>query len=99
MLSKILLSRLRPYVLVIIGTQQCGFRCNRSTTDQILCISQIMEKKILSSMRQYISCLIDFKKAYDSVRTEVLYDNLIDLGVTMKVVRLNKICLNKTKSL
>jgi hypothetical protein len=29
----------------IIGYRQCGFRRNRSTTDQIFCIRQILEKK------------------------------------------------------
>jgi hypothetical protein len=40
-----LLSRLSPYIDEIIGDHQCGFRRNRSTTDQILCILQILEKK------------------------------------------------------
>jgi hypothetical protein len=40
-----LLSRLNPYIDKIIGNQQCGFRHNRSTTDQIFCIRQILEKK------------------------------------------------------
>jgi predicted KAP-like P-loop ATPase len=44
-LSNILLSRLRPYIDEIIGDHQCGFQCNRSTTDQIFCIRQILEKK------------------------------------------------------
>jgi hypothetical protein len=35
-LSNILLARLTPYVSEIIGDRQCGFRRNRSTTDQIL---------------------------------------------------------------
>jgi hypothetical protein len=43
-LSNILLSRLSPYVAVIILDRQCGFRRNRSTTDQIFCIRQILEK-------------------------------------------------------
>jgi hypothetical protein len=34
-LSHILLSRLAPYIDEIIGDHQCGFRHNRSTTDQI----------------------------------------------------------------
>jgi hypothetical protein len=34
--------------------------------------------------------LIDFKKAYDSVRREVLYNTLIEFGVLMKLVRFNK---------
>jgi hypothetical protein len=41
---------------------------------------------------------IDFKKAYDSVRREVLYNILIEFGVPMKVVRLIKMCFNKTYS-
>jgi hypothetical protein len=39
---------------------------------------------------------IDFKKAYDSVRTEVLYNILVEFRVPMKLVRLIKICLNET---
>jgi hypothetical protein len=45
-LSIILLSRLRPYIDEIIGDHQCGFRRNRSTTDQIFCIHQILEKEM-----------------------------------------------------
>jgi hypothetical protein len=41
---------------------------------------------------------IDFKKAYDSVRREVLYNIFIEFGVPMKLVRLVKIRLNETYS-
>jgi hypothetical protein len=41
---------------------------------------------------------IDLKKAYDSVRREVLYNILIEFGVPMKLVRLIKMCLNVTCS-
>jgi hypothetical protein len=40
----------------------------------------------------------DFKKAYNSVRREVLYNILIHLEVPMKLVRLIKICINETYS-
>jgi hypothetical protein len=39
-----------------------------------------------------------FKKAYDSVNREVLYNNLIKFGIPMKLVRLVKMCLNETYS-
>jgi len=44
-LSNILVSRLTTYVDDIIGDHQCGFQHNRSTTNQIFCICQILEKK------------------------------------------------------
>jgi len=41
---------------------------------------------------------LDFKKAYDSVRREVLYKILVEFGIPMTLVRLIKICLNETYS-
>jgi hypothetical protein len=45
--------------------------------------------------------LVDFKKAYDSVRREVLYNILnilIEFRVPMELVRLINMCLNETHS-
>jgi hypothetical protein len=75
----------------IIGV---GFQVNRSTTDQIFCIHEILEKK-RSTKRQLFT---DLKKAYDSIRREVLYNSLIEFGVPLKLVRLNKMFLNETCS-
>jgi len=36
---------------------------------------------------------MDFSKAYDSVRREVLYNILTGFGIPMKLVRLIKMCL------
>jgi hypothetical protein len=41
---------------------------------------------------------LDFKKVYDSVWREVLYNIHIEFGVPMKLLRLIKICLNKMYS-
>jgi hypothetical protein len=41
---------------------------------------------------------VEFKKAYDSVRRELLYNILIEFGIRMKLVRLIKMCLNETYS-
>jgi hypothetical protein len=45
-----------------------------------------------------MAVFIDFKKAYDSVRWEVLYSILIEFGIPMKLVQQTKICLNETYS-
>jgi hypothetical protein len=93
-LSNILLSRLTPYVDEIIGDHQCGFRRYRSTTDQIFCICQILEKKWEYNGTVH-QLFLDFSKAYDSVRREVLY---IEFGTPRKLGRLIKMCLNETYS-
>ena len=93
-LSNILLSRLTPYAEEIIGDHQCGFQRNRSTTDHIFCIHQIL-KKIWEYNEAVHQLYIDFKKAYDSVRREVLYNILIKFDIPMKLVRLIKIYLNE----
>ena len=41
---------------------------------------------------------IDFKKAYDLVRREVLYNILMEFGIPKKLIRLIKMCLTKTYS-
>jgi len=96
-LSNILLSRLIPYVKEIIRDHQCGFRSNRSTTDHIFCIRQILEKK-WEYNEEVHQLFIDFKKAYDSVRSEILYMILIEFGIPRKLVRLIKMNLTETYS-
>jgi hypothetical protein len=87
----ILSSRTSPHIDEIIAVHQCGFRRNRSTTDQIFCIRQILEKKWEHNETVH-ELFLDFKKALDLVG-EVLYNILIEFGVTMKLVRLIKMCL------
>jgi len=41
---------------------------------------------------------IDLKKAYDSVKREVLYNILLQFGTPKNVVRLIQVCLNDTYS-
>jgi hypothetical protein len=89
-LSNILLSRFSPYVDEISG-DQCAFQCNGSISDQIFCIRQTLEKNWEYSETVH-QLFIDLKKAYDSVRTEVLYNFLIEFGVPLKLVRPIKMC-------
>jgi hypothetical protein len=95
-LSCILVLRLIPYVDEITGDYQCGFWCNRSTTDHILCICQILEKRWKYN-RTVHQLFIDSEKAYDSVR-ETYCTILNEFGIHMKIVRLIKMCLNEIYS-
>jgi len=76
MLSNIFVSRLTPYVEEITGDHQCRFRRDKSTTDQILCIRKILEKRW--------KLFMDIQKACDSVRREVIYNILTEFGILMK---------------
>jgi hypothetical protein len=77
----------------LLGIISVGF----DTTDEIFCIRQILEKKWQYNETVH-RIFIHFKKAYDSVRREVLYNIIIEFGVPMKLVRLIKMCLNETYS-
>jgi hypothetical protein len=45
-----------------------------------------------------VQLFIDLKKAYVSVRREVLYTIIIEFGISRKLVGLIKMCLNETYS-
>jgi hypothetical protein len=66
-------------------------------TDHVFYIWQILEKKWEYNGTVH-QLFIDFKKAYSSVRREVLYNILIVFGIPRKLVGLIKMCLNETYS-
>ena len=80
-----------------MGDHQCSFRRNRSTIDHMFCIYQMLEEK-WEYNEEVLQLFIDFKKAYDSVRREVLYKILIEFGIPRKLVRLFKMSLTETYS-
>jgi hypothetical protein len=78
-LSNILLARLTPYVNDVIGDHQCGFRRNRSTTDQIFYIRQIVEKKNGSIMGRCISYLLTSRKPMTQLREKFFTISCLNL--------------------
>jgi hypothetical protein len=66
-------------------------------TDQIFYIRQIIEKKWEYNGMVH-QLFIDFKKAYDSINREILYNILLEFSIPKKLVRPVKMCLNETYS-
>jgi hypothetical protein len=64
-------------------------RRNRSTMDQIFYVRQVLEKKWEYNGTVH-QLFIDFKKAYDSVTREGLYNILLEFGISKKLVKLIK---------
>jgi uncharacterized membrane protein YgcG len=54
-------------------------------SSDLFCIHQILEKKWEYNKTVH-QLFTDFKKAYDSIRREVLHNILIEFGVPMKLV-------------
>jgi hypothetical protein len=68
-----------------------------SMTDEIFHMWQILEKKWEYNGTVH-QLSIDFKKAYNSIRREALYNILIEFGITRKLAGLIQMCLNETHS-
>jgi hypothetical protein len=51
--------------------EQAGFRAGRSTTDHILCLKQMIEKKMAIDQLLHL-LFVDLEKAYDSVSLQNL---------------------------
>ena len=66
-------------------------------TNQLLIIYSAFIKYLRKNGNEAVHQLfIDFKKAYHSVRREVLNNILSEFGIPMKLVRLINMCLNET---
>jgi len=76
---------------------QCGFQCNRSSIDHIICIRQILQREWEYSEAMH-QIFIDLEKAYNSVMREDLYYILTEFGIPMELVWLIKMGLNETYS-
>ena len=71
-----------------------------SATEQLLitysAFVKYLKKKKWECNEAVHQLYIDFKKAYERVKREVLYNILIEFGIPMKVVRLIKVYLNES---
>jgi hypothetical protein len=65
--------RLKMVTEKIIGQYHCGFRPNRSTTDQLFVIRQMMEQYYEHIMDLHM-LFVDCRKAFDSVNRKRLYE-------------------------
>jgi len=69
-----------------ISDEQAGFRPNRSITDQIFLLKEIIQMRRETGKDTYC-CFLDIKKAYDTTFRDGVWKRLLEIGVNGKLWR------------
>ncbi|XP_055387993.1 uncharacterized protein LOC129616396 [Condylostylus longicornis] len=89
---------LKPFSDEILGENQCGFRKNRSTVDQIFLLKQTMENNTSQyNMDLHILC-IDFQRAFDSVKRSKIQEALVGRGIPHKLIQMKLLTMQDSKT-
>ena len=68
-----------------LSDEQNGCRKGRSTTDHVLSLNNIIDSRKKNRLSTYCA-FIDFKKAYDTITRDTLWNRLSDIGVCGKML-------------
>ncbi|KAG0711023.1 Iron-sulfur protein NUBPL [Chionoecetes opilio] len=86
-LAHLLLTRIRSHLVKHQRPQQSGFTPGKSTTDRILALRVLVERR--REFRQgMLAAYVDLKKAFDSVHRESLWDLLRLQGIPARTIGL-----------
>ena len=83
----VLLNRVKSHLDPYLSEEQAGFRKDRSTVHQILTLRLLAEKAKRQGKKIY-NRFIDFQKAFDTIKHEVIWATLKSYGVETKMVTL-----------
>lgn len=70
----------------LLNTYQSAFRRKRGTTDNIAYLTDEVQKSFIEQ-KQTVAIFIDIKKAYDTIKTDVIIDSLLKMGFKGKLVK------------
>jgi sorting nexin-29 len=90
--SSILNERMKIATEKIIGEYQCGFRRNKSTTDQLFILRQVIEKYNEHGLDLHMF-FIDLKQAIDR-----LFASMDKMGIPQKLIRLTRMTMCQTEA-
>ena len=88
--SNILYDRLRKWAELNnkIDEAQSGFRAGYSTTDNIFILQSLVQKYLSKQGGRFYVLYVDFKKAFDSVVHQNLFNCLKNIGVSSKMLKI-----------
>lgn len=95
-LAYCILDRIKLCTEELLGDYQCGFRQNRSTTDQIFNWKQISQKA-WELDKNVCVLFVDFKKAYDLIHRLSLINIMKEFSFLKKLVDLIEATLKYTE--
>ena len=72
---RVLMNRLRARSLMEITQVQYGFMPDRETRNAIFVLSRLVER-LIQKQKDVLTCLIDYRKAFDTVKHASLFDLL-----------------------
>ena len=71
----------------VIGNKQAGFRTGRKTRDHILNIR--MQVQIIQDVNESLhACFIDYSRAFDCIIHKDLWESIVNLGLSRKLILL-----------
>jgi hypothetical protein len=82
--NKMILNRIVPSLDPLLRKNQNGFRKGRGTLSQILSVRRILEE-MRKLNREVIVCFVDFKKAFDSISREKMFEIIKLYGIPDKI--------------
>jgi hypothetical protein len=83
--NRLILNRIKPVVDTVLRRNQAGFRSGRSTIDQICALRRIFEGAELKQL-PLVAIFVDFKKAFDSINRQLLFEIMLLYGVPSEMV-------------
>ena len=86
-LAHLLMTRVRAHLLKFQRPEQSGFTPGKSTTDRILALRVLVERR-LQFRQGLLAAYVDLKKAFDSVHRETLWELLRVRGIPARIIDL-----------
>ena len=85
--ERLILARLSPAIEPFLIPQQAGFRCGKSTTGQLLCLTQHIEDGFQKGMITG-AVFVDLSAAYDTVNHRLLLKKILQMCKDTTVTKL-----------
>ena len=78
-------------------TNQTGFKKNHHTSDNLLVLKNVVKKYVPMGQNKLYTCFIDFKKAFDSIWHEGMFNKMEVNGFSGKLLELIRDIYKNTK--